>query len=335
MQKIARIFPNPPVGVRMQITRFWVLRKKNPTLHAGRTMQTLIDDSLPASRAELQQIHSLPGIRALLAESGLDVLQTGPGGGPWNLAVRSWRGGMSVDLKTGAPALFFGEVPWGRTGYALPLAPSQHALFCGIPWAANAVGGLCSGRKFALSIPAGARLRVLLCKPRGWTDASGTPAFLHADPARLQHIAQVLFPENPHAPQNLIVQSATELERLEVRASMLPLRARRDSERSVAALEMFQADPQRGLSPVLLAAILNISLRTLENACLSITGHPPAALQRIVRLNAVRVLLEQGWTKKISTAADAVGLRHHGRFSGVYKDLFGESPRHTVSGRPR
>lgn len=289
-------------------------------------------NSLPTLGGILQSATGLPEVRDLLGEFGLDALQSGPGDGSWELAVWNWPGASLVDLRAGASAVFFGKVAMGRIGHAWMQEGTGDAFLAGIPWTHGAVGVFGGGQMFALRIPGGSRLRLLFSKPRSPVSKPGLPSLLQAEPDFFRRVEEILPRSGDSIPGPAQLEPLLEeIRGLKGKVVPLPLKARRHVERTVLALEIFRAAPEKSISPVEASRAMSISLRTFENACLSVTGFPPAVLLRIVRLNAVRILLERGLEKKVTRAANMVGLWHHGRFSGFYKEIFGESPRRTVA----
>lgn len=78
-----------------------------------------------------------------------------------------------------------------------------------------------------------------------------------------------------------------------------------------------------------IASRVGTSRSTLELAfdrCVSVS---PARFYKLLRLNNARRLLESG-KYSVTEAADSSGLSHLGRFSGDYRDLFGELPSETA-----
>lgn len=78
-----------------------------------------------------------------------------------------------------------------------------------------------------------------------------------------------------------------------------------------------------------IASRTGTSRRTLEYAFDKCTSVSPAQFHKLLRLNNARRLLESG-QYSVSRAAITSGLRHLGRFSGDYHDLFGELPSQTA-----
>ncbi|MDE0134456.1 MAG: AraC family transcriptional regulator [Acidimicrobiaceae bacterium] len=78
-----------------------------------------------------------------------------------------------------------------------------------------------------------------------------------------------------------------------------------------------------------IAARVGTSRRTLEHAFDTCVGVSPARFHKLLRLNSARRLLENG-QHSVHHAATSSGLHHLGRFSGDYRDLFGELPSDTA-----
>jgi AraC-like DNA-binding protein len=103
------------------------------------------------------------------------------------------------------------------------------------------------------------------------------------------------------------------------------------------ATELVEASP--GIVPRVhvLAARLRVSPRTLQKAFISVTGLGPNAYFRHCALNRARHALLQAHPAedKVTAIAAALGFTEIGRFSVRYRELFGESPSHTLARRPR
>ena len=85
-------------------------------------------------------------------------------------------------------------------------------------------------------------------------------------------------------------------------------------------------------SPAHLACTLGVSLRTLHNACMRGCGHSPGQLLRLHRLNRVRRdLIRFGHSERtVAHLAIEHGFTELGRFSGIYRKVFGELPSETL-----
>ena len=77
---------------------------------------------------------------------------------------------------------------------------------------------------------------------------------------------------------------------------------------------------------------IGISQRTLENICNHYYGMPPRRYLMTRRLNAARdhLLNTAAEGECIATIAARFGFRHPGRFSHIYRSLFGELPSSTI-----
>lgn len=71
----------------------------------------------------------------------------------------------------------------------------------------------------------------------------------------------------------------------------------------------------------------SVSSRTLQVSFQTVMSKTPLQALMELRLNRLHDLLLQG--NEVGNACDQVGLRHCGRISAKYKDLFGELPRNT------
>ena len=101
----------------------------------------------------------------------------------------------------------------------------------------------------------------------------------------------------------------------------------------VAALERIASEAHDlPLTITELCARLGVPARTLNTACHTVLGIGAARYLRGKRLLAVRrALLEQ--TASVTEAATAQGFWELGRFAGIYRATFGESPSMTVMRR--
>lgn len=81
-----------------------------------------------------------------------------------------------------------------------------------------------------------------------------------------------------------------------------------------------------------LASIAGVSQKTLESIFLRATGVTPGKYIRLYRLNQSHRILAEGNAENTSVTevALSLGFTHPGRFSGAYKQLFGESPSDTL-----
>ena len=76
----------------------------------------------------------------------------------------------------------------------------------------------------------------------------------------------------------------------------------------------------------------NASVRALRYAFQEMTGSPPVVFLRNHRLHKARRML-LGGAGAVKEAAYSCGFTEMGRFSGYYRDLFGESPSETLKSR--
>jgi AraC-like DNA-binding protein len=78
------------------------------------------------------------------------------------------------------------------------------------------------------------------------------------------------------------------------------------------------------------AAAAGTSQRGLQSAIQRIHGTTPMTYLRSVRLLMARQQLESGEAGSVAEVARSVGIAHLGRFSGGYRDAFGELPVETL-----
>lgn len=81
-----------------------------------------------------------------------------------------------------------------------------------------------------------------------------------------------------------------------------------------------------------LARAVGVSVRGLNMLCQRHHGASPMALLRNMRLDAVRVRLQQQPLACVTDAALEFGFGHLGRFSSYYRERFGELPSQTAGG---
>lgn len=78
---------------------------------------------------------------------------------------------------------------------------------------------------------------------------------------------------------------------------------------------------------------LGVGERQLERLFHDVYGHGPCHWHRLARLNLARSALRQAQgTVGVTEVATRFGFGHLGRFSVMYRDVFGESPRDTLRG---
>ena len=103
-----------------------------------------------------------------------------------------------------------------------------------------------------------------------------------------------------------------------------------DSPQSIhvdVALAYMEANINREISLRDICIECSVSSRTLQVSFQTVMSKTPLQALMELRLNRLHDLLLQG--KEVGNACDQVGLRHCGRISAKYKDLFGELPRNT------
>lgn len=93
------------------------------------------------------------------------------------------------------------------------------------------------------------------------------------------------------------------------------------------ALAYMEANIKSEISLRDLCIECSVSSRTLQVSFQTVMSKTPLQALMELRLNWLHDLLLQG--KDVGNACDQVGLRHCGRISAKYKDLFGELPRNT------
>jgi AraC-like DNA-binding protein len=84
-----------------------------------------------------------------------------------------------------------------------------------------------------------------------------------------------------------------------------------------------------------LAALYGITPVTLQNGFKTLTGFTLQKFFRILKLNLAHseLVASAKGEKTVSQIASRWGFTHLGRFSGYYKELFGESPSETLAKR--
>lgn len=79
-----------------------------------------------------------------------------------------------------------------------------------------------------------------------------------------------------------------------------------------------------------LAQAADVHSRTLLRAFHRVVGMGPVRYLRFRQLNAVRRMLNDGHTSTVTASLQAAGVSSMGRFSGLYRQLFGETPTETL-----
>lgn len=83
-----------------------------------------------------------------------------------------------------------------------------------------------------------------------------------------------------------------------------------------------------------LAIHAGVSLRTLQSAFRAVRGATPTQVLTQARLHrARRALTERDGPESVSAVCRMCGIEHHGRFSKLYKEAFGEAPVATLKAR--
>ncbi|MDV7145844.1 helix-turn-helix transcriptional regulator [Tropicimonas sp. TH_r6] len=83
-----------------------------------------------------------------------------------------------------------------------------------------------------------------------------------------------------------------------------------------------------------IARHVGVSERTLQAAFRKVRGAPPMQVLSQARLHcARRALLDRNGPTTVSDVCLMCGIEHHGRFSKLYKDVFGENPVATLQSR--
>ena len=83
-----------------------------------------------------------------------------------------------------------------------------------------------------------------------------------------------------------------------------------------------------------IALHVGVSERTLQAAFRKVRGATPMQVLAQARLHcARRALLDRDGPKTVSDVCSMCGIEHHGRFSKLYKEVFGEHPVATLNSR--
>ncbi len=83
-----------------------------------------------------------------------------------------------------------------------------------------------------------------------------------------------------------------------------------------------------------IARHVGISERTLQTAFRKVRGATPTQVLSQARLHcARRALLDRNGPTTVSDVCQMYGIEHHGRFSKLYMEVFGEQPVATLSSR--
>lgn len=102
------------------------------------------------------------------------------------------------------------------------------------------------------------------------------------------------------------------------------------------AVELLEERPAEPWTTVSLASHVHMSVRSLQQRFQDELGLPPMAYLREVRLRRVRESLEDSTadTTSVRGIATETGFLHQGRFAGLYRARFGESPSATLRRPP-
>jgi transcriptional regulator GlxA family with amidase domain len=85
-----------------------------------------------------------------------------------------------------------------------------------------------------------------------------------------------------------------------------------------------------------LSAAIGVGERQMERIFRNAYGMGPCRWHHVARLNQARRLLRSAHSSvHVTDIAGRLGFGHLGRFSGEYRQLFGESPRDTLAARVR
>jgi AraC-like DNA-binding protein len=96
--------------------------------------------------------------------------------------------------------------------------------------------------------------------------------------------------------------------------------------------EVLAAHPNRSLPMPELCALIGVTERTLRSCCAEFLGICPSRYMLLRRLKAVRIALRDAdpATASVAEIAGGCGFTELGRFAGVYRTAFGESPSTTL-----
>jgi AraC-like DNA-binding protein len=97
------------------------------------------------------------------------------------------------------------------------------------------------------------------------------------------------------------------------------------------ALQLLNENPQAGHEVSALARACQVTPRTLQRHFREFLGHSPTEVLRGIRLDRIRRTLLLGRDDAtVSGLATQWGFTHFGRFSGMYRNRFGETPSATL-----
>jgi len=90
--------------------------------------------------------------------------------------------------------------------------------------------------------------------------------------------------------------------------------------------------PEGGLSMPRIKAALDVSDRFLRKCCAEHLGMSPLAYLRLYRMQLANLTLRQGAASivRVADVAKRFGFHHLGRFAGIYRGLYGETPYETL-----
>ena len=280
----------------------------------------------------------------------------------WSSTTASLPSGVLFHCTAAGPMLGYGGSPEGHFGLVMPWVDSRPAVHQGVEMNRNGislygpgtqhVGKYDAASAFTICIFDNEEIRKHLVRLLGREDAAlGKDAFSVLNlptptrqgfEATVRTIEELLAAMGGEAPcpevmssvQNrifdLIAESIGGVP--DSSAPVMPRHAIRL--RMVSAcweLSRHQLDMNLRLTDLCTAA--NASARVLQYAFLEFSGMTPKTFLRIHRLTRARRMLLSGEAGSVKEAAYACGFVELGRFSGHYRELFGEMPSGTLRGR--
>ncbi len=96
-------------------------------------------------------------------------------------------------------------------------------------------------------------------------------------------------------------------------------------------IDFIVAEFSRPITITSLCRLCGVSERTLQYRFKQVTGLTVQQYLMIFRLQKARAMLMRGEYQQISDVASACGIHHAGRFAQYYRQLFGKSPKATLT----
>lgn len=305
-----------------------------------------------------KHFESVEQLNPFFARVDGSLLQTGPGGGEWEITQAALPSGGISHVKCCAPVTGLGATREGDVCFLIPWQQKAPHVFMGIDMSPDGfsaygprtghVGRVKSESEITMMIFREERALASFETLAGSPGASSLRGFQAVNPPsgsrkRLDdYLGKMLAGSREDADmlRHPAVIGEIEGRILQILCETMtgcgkhlqrpPLRCRNRAAVVKRSWDIIRAS---GDTPVTLESLCrenNVSLRTLEYAFHEIAGMNPNVFLRIHRLHISQRTLFSGKTRFVKEAAYAGGFFHLGRFSADYKMVFGETPLQTL-----